>query len=495
MGSSEHRRRNAALSTGIKERAAERKYDAIVVGSGPNGLSAAITIAQAGHSVLVVEAEATIGGGARSGELTLPGFIHDLGSAVHPLGRSSSFFESLPLHEHGLEWIHPDAPLAHPLDNGSAPLMERSIEGTAERLGADGRAYRNLMAPLAEDWRKISPAVLGPPRPPRHPLALTRFAVLAIRPATMLARDLFDGEEARSLFAGIAAHSVSALELPMTSAAALVLGTIGHVSGWPFPRGGAGKIADALAGHLCSLGGEIITHSPVASLEDLPPTRAVLLDVTPRQVVRIAGGRLPGSYRRRLERYRYGPGAFKLDWALDGPIPWTASECLRAGTVHVGGTLTEIAEAERQMARGRIPEQPFVLLAQQTLADPTRAPQGKHTAWAYCHVPNGATVDMTERIERQIERFAPGFRERILARCVTSPAQLERQNANLIGGDIAGGSMDLRQFFARPTLHSVPYATPVPGLYICSSSTPPGGGVHGLCGHLAARAAVRYSLG
>ncbi len=281
----------------------------------------------------------------------------------------------------------------------------------------------------------------------------------------------------------------------MTSAAALVLGTIGHVSGWPFPRGGAGKIADALAGHLCSLGGEIITHSPVASLDELPPTRAVLLDVTPRQVVRIAGGRLPGSYRRRLERYRYGPGAFKLDWALDGPIPWTASECLRAGTVHVGGTLTEIAEAERQMARGRIPEQPFVLLAQQTLADPTRAPQGKHTAWAYCHVPNGATVDMTERIERQIERFAPGFRERILARCVTSPAQLERQNANLIGGDIAGGSMDLRQFFARPTLHSVPYATPVPGLYICSSSTPPGGGVHGLCGHLAARAAVRYSLG
>ena len=479
---------------GIREKAAEQRYDAIIVGSGPNGLSAAITIAQAGHSVLVVEAEATVGGGARSGELTLPGFVHDLGSAVHPMGGSSSFFGSLPLHQHGLEWIHTDAPLAHPLENGTAALMERSVEETAAGLGRDGKPYRSLMGPLTEDWWKVSSAVLGPMRPPRHPLALARFGVLALRPATMLAHQVFDGEKARALFAGVAAHSLSALQQPLTSAVALVLGTVGHVSGWPFPRGGAGRITEALACHLGSLAGEIITHSRVTSLDDLPPARTVLLDVTPRQVVKIAGDRLPSSYRRKLERYRYGPGAFKLDWALCGPIPWSAPECLRAATVHVGGTLGEIATAERQVSQGRIPERPFVLVAQQTLADPTRAPQGKHTAWAYCHVPNGGTVDMTERIERQIERFAPGFRDMILGRCVTPPAELEKQNANLIGGDVAGGAMNFRQIFARPTFHMVPYATPVPGLYICSSSTPPGGGVHGLCGYFASRAALRYSL-
>ncbi len=475
----------------IRERTARPSYDTVVVGSGPNGLAAAITVAHAGFSVLAVEAEGAIGGGTRSAELTLPGFVHDIGSAIHPLGIGSPFFRTLPLERYGLEWVHPVAPLAHPLDDGAAGMLEISMEATGRTLGPDAGTYRRLFGPLARGWSGLEEDLLAPLRLPRHPLMFTRFGTLAVRPARWMAERLFRCEPARALLGGIAAHSVQPLEHLMTAAFGLTLGTLGHVVGWPFPGGGSQRIADALACHLCSLGGEILTNARVESLEDLPPTRAVLCDVTPAQLLRIAGQRLPMGYRRSLERYRYGPGVFKVDWALDGPIPWKIPECSRAGTVHVGGTLAEIAAAERAVWRGEHPERPFVLLAQQSLFDSTRAPEGKHTGWAYCHVPNGSSFDMTERIEAQVERFAPGFRDRILARSVLSPAELERLDANLVGGDIAGGVMDLRQLFTRPTARLVPYTTPVPGLYICSSATPPGGGVHGMCGYWAARAALK----
>ena len=468
-----------------------QSYDAIVVGSGPNGLAAAIALSQAGWSVLVVEAEDTIGGGVRSAELTLPGFLHDICSAIHPMGYSSPFFRTLPLAEHGLEWVHPAAPLAHPLDDGSAVVLERSLEATSAALGGDATAYRRLMGPLVKHWDKLELELLGPLKLPRHPLVLGRFGLHGIRSARALAESLFRGERARALFAGMAAHSMLPLGQSLTAAFGLVLGGVGHAVGWPMPRGGAQKITDALVGHFRSLGGELVPGWRVRSTDDLPASRAVLLDVTPRQLVQITGDRLPVSYRRKLEKYRYGPGAFKMDWALDGPIPWRAEECARAGTVHLGGTLPEIATAESAVWRGEHPEKPFVLLVQHSLFDPTRAPQGKHTAWAYCHVPNGSTVDMVQRIEGQIERFAPGFRDRVLARSVLSPAGLQQRNANYVGGDINGGVQDLRQLFSRPTLRRVPYSTPCKGLYICSSSSPPGGGVHGMCGYHAAKAVLR----
>jgi phytoene dehydrogenase-like protein len=468
--------------------------DAIVVGSGPNGLASAITLAQAGLAVLVYEAKQSPGGGARSAELTLPGFIHDVCSAIHPLALASPFFRTLPLGEYGLEWVHPPAALAHPFADGTAALLERPIELTGQTLGEDAAAYRQLMAPLVANWGKLEGFLLGPLRLPRHPLALLRFGLLATRSAHGLAQRQFSGERARSFFAGLAAHAFMPLERAPTAAFGLLLGLLGHVVGWPFPRGGAQQITDALACYLQSLGGEIITDSPIASLDALPPARAVLLDVTPRQLLAIAGKRLPSGYRRRLERYRYGPAAFKVDWALDGPIPWRSSPCARAATVHVGGTLAEISASERAAWQGEHIGRPFVLVAQQSLFDPTRAPPGKHVAWGYCHVPNGSTFDMTECLEGQIERFAPGFRQRILARSVLSPAALERYNPNYIGGDINGGVQDLWQLFTRPTLRLVPYATPVHGLYICSSSTPPGGGVHGMCGYYAARAALRLTF-
>ena len=466
-------------------------YDAVVVGSGPNGLAAAITFAQAGRSVLVLEARETIGGGCRSAELTLPGFVHDVCSAIHPLGLGSPFFETLPLGDHGLEWIHPPAPVAHPMDDGTAVLIERSVDETAAGLGPDGRAYRSLMGPLAADWIGLATDLLGPLAIPRHPVSLARFGLKAIRSARGLAESRFEGERARAVFAGIAGHAILPLERTATAAIALVLGTVAHAVGWPLPRGGSQRIADALASYLRSLGGQIETGSPVESLDRLPPARATLLDTTPRQLLRIAGDRLRGRYRRQLEAYRYGPAAFKLDFALSGPIPWRARECARAGTVHLGGTLAEIAASEAAVGRGEHPERPYVLLAQQSLFDPSRAPAGQHTVWAYCHVPNGSTVDMAARIEAQIERFAPGFRDRVLARSVLTPARLEEHNANYVGGDINGGAQDLGQMFARPALRVVPYSTPLRGLYICSSSTPPGGGVHGMCGHHAARAALR----
>ncbi len=464
--------------------------DAVVVGAGPNGLAAAIVLARAGRSVVVLEAADTVGGGMRTAELTLPGFRHDVCSAIHPGAVGSPFLRSLPLDEHGLEWIHSPAPLAHPFDDGSAVLLERSVAATAAGLGRDGAAYRRLFEPLVEVADDLADLVLAPLRRPHSWRAAARFAASALLPATMLAQRRFAGERARGLVAGLAAHSILPLSRPPTGAVGLALGLFGHAYGWPFPRGGSQAIANAFASYLRSLGGEIECGRRVESLAELRRARLVLLDVTPRQLLALAGDALPSFYRRRLAGYRYGPGAFKLDLALDGPVPWAAEGCARAATVHLGGTLTEIARAEAQVARGQHPERPFVLLAQQSLFDDTRAPAGRHTVWAYCHVPNGSTVDMSDRIERQIERFAPGFRERIAGRHVLGPAALERYNANYVGGDIAGGVLDLRQLFTRPVARIVPYSTPLEGIYLCSSSTPPGAGVHGMCGYFAARAAL-----
>ena len=467
-------------------------YDAVVVGAGPNGLAAAVELARAGRSVAVLEAEETVGGGTRSAESTLPGFVHDLGSAIHPLGYASPFFRSLPLEEHGLEWVHPPAPLAHPFDDDTAAVLERSVEETAAALGPDARAYERLIEGVVEDAPKIASYFVGSPRLIRHPISLGASALRAVRPARGLAESVFEGEKARGLFAGNGAHSFLPLEKPPSALFGLVLGTLGHAFGWPFPKGGSQRIADALTSYLISLGGEVYTGVRVGSVEEVPRTRAVLFDVTPRQLLGIAKEHFTENYRRALMKYRYGPGVFKLDFALDGPIPWKAEGCLRAGTVHLGGTLDEISAGEAAVWRGEHPERPFVLLAQQSLFDRTRAPDGKHTAWAYCHVPNGSEFDMTGRIEGQIERFAPGFRDLILAKTAQGPADLERQNANLVGGDINGGVADLRQLFTRPVLKLNPYSTPAKGLYICSSSTPPGGGVHGMSGYLAARVALRY---
>ena len=465
--------------------------DAVVVGAGPNGLAAAVEMARAGLSVRVLEAADTVGGGARSAELTLPGFVHDVCSAIHPLGIASPFFRSLPLADHGLEWVEPPAALAHPFDDGGAALLARSPDAAMPTLGEDDERWRRLFAPLVRDPESLLDEILAPLHVPAHPLTLARFGLRALLPATTVARRSFRGARARGLFAGLAAHSMLPLERPASAAFGLMLGLLGHAVGWPFPRGGSQALSDALASYLRSLGGEIETGRRVESLAELGETRLVVLDVTPRGLLELAGDRLPDRYRRRLERYRYGPGVFKLDWALAGPIPWRADECSRAATVHLGATLEEIAASEAAPAQNRIAERPYVLLAQQSLFDPTRAPDGQHTAWAYCHVPNGSSVDMTERVESQVERFAPGFRERILARSALGPADLERSNPNYVGGDINGGLADLRQLLTRPVARWSPYSTPLPGVFLCSASTPPGGGVHGMCGFHAARAALR----
>jgi phytoene dehydrogenase-like protein len=470
------------------------RHDAIVVGSGPNGLAAALTLAREGRSVLVLEGHPTVGGGCRTAELTLPGFTHDVCSAVHPLVAGSPFLRALPLAAHGVELLHPDAPFAHPLDDGTAAVAERSVAATADGLGPDGAAWRRLMEPLVRDADALLGGVLGPPlRVPAHPVALARFGRLALGSATGLGRR-FDGERARALVAGCAAHAMRPLEAPITAGLGLVLALLAHAVGWPVVRGGSQRIVEAMVAQLEELGGEVRTGRWVASLAELPPARAVLLDVTPRQLLAMAGPRLPGRYRRRLARWRYGPGTFKVDWALSEPIPWSAREVRRAGTVHLGGTMAEIAAAERATLAGRHPARPYVLLAQQSLADPSRAPDGRHTAWAYCHVPSGSPVDMTARIEAQVERFAPGFGDVVLARATRGPARLEEENPNMVGGDITGGVQDLRQTLARPAAGRVPYATPLPGVYLCSSSTPPGSGVHGMCGHWAARTALRREL-
>jgi phytoene dehydrogenase-like protein len=464
--------------------------DAVVVGSGPNGLAAAITLARAGRSVLVVEAAETVGGGMRSASLTEPGFVHDVCSAIHSLVAGSPFFSELPLDEHGLELVHPSAPLAHPFDDGTAVMLERSVEETAAGLGADASAYRRLYEPLVRDKGRLLPFLLGPTPLPRHPLAAARFGLLGVRSALGLS-GRFEDDRAKALFLGLAAHSIQSLRRSPTASFGLVLGLFAHAYGWPMARGGSQSIADALAAYLRSLGGEIETGRRVESIDELPRTRATLLDLTPRGVIGVAGHRLPQRYLRALRRYRYGPGVFKVDWALDGPVPWTAEDCARAGTVHLGGTAGEIVASEDAVWGGHAGDRPFVLVAQQSLFDDSRAPGGKHTLWAYCHVPNGSTEDMTERIEAQIERFAPGFRDRILARHTMGPVDVESYNPNYVGGDINGGVQDLLQLYTRPAVRLNPYSTPVEGLYICSSATPPGGGVHGMCGYLAAKAALR----
>ena len=468
----------------------KKDFDAVVVGSGPNGLSAAITLQQQGLSVILLEAKDTIGGGLRSAELTLPGFTHDICSAIHPMAAASPFFKSLPLHDHGLEYIHPALPAAHPFDNGRAATLFPSLEETAQALGLDDKAYQDLIGPITRDWPSIEKDVLGPLTFPSRPVAMAKFGLKALQPATALA-GYFKTPEAKGLWAGMAAHSLQPLTNLATSAIGLVLMTAAHLRGWPIPKGGSQKIADALASYFISLGGKIETGVEVKSLSQLPSARAVLLDVTPRQVLQIAGRKLSALYAWQLQRYRYGMGVFKVDWALDDSIPFTAETCRRAGTVHIGNTFEEIQASEAAAGNGKHADRPFVLLAQQSLFDPSRAPKGKHTAWAYCHVPNGSTVDRTEVIEKQIERFAPGFRERIISRHTFNTTQLENYNFNYIGGDINGGVIDIGQLFTRPALRRSPYRTSLKGLYICSSSTPPGGGVHGMCGYHAARRALK----
>jgi phytoene dehydrogenase-like protein len=465
--------------------------DAIVVGAGPNGLSAAIALARAGRTVIVYEARDAVGGGASSAELTLPGFVHDVSSAVHPFGIASPFWRTLPLEQFGLHWVHPVAPLAHPLDGAPAAMAWPSLEQTTAELGPDGGAYRRAIGPVVRNWPLLEPTVLGPPGLPRHPIALARFGLEAVRPATSLARR-FAAQGAPALLAGMAAHAMLPLERFPTGAVALIFAALAHARGWPFPRGGAQRLADALAALLRSLGGQIVTGARIDNIDDLPPARAVLCDLSPRPLLRIAGHRFPARYRAELEQYRYGMGVFKVDWALDAPIPWRDERVASAGTVHLGGTIAEIAASERDAWNGRKSERPFVLLSQPTLFDPTRAPAGRHTAWAYCHVPHGSQADMLPAIEAQIERFAPGFRERVLARHVMTPADLERRNPNLVGGDISMGTMDLRQLVMRPTRRL--YSTPAASIFICSASTPPGVGVHGMCGYFAARAALKGPL-
>ena len=466
-------------------------HDAIVVGAGPNGLSAAVVLAQAGLSVLIVEGASTIGGGARTEELTLPGFLHDVCSAVHPLAAASPFFAALPLADHGLDWVEPPLALAHPLDDTSPALLARDIRLTTRSLGVDAQAYESLIAPFARAWPQLAIDVLAPPHFPKHPLLLGRFGVKAIQSAHRLLHARFSGVHARALLGGVANHTLQPLTHAGTAAIGLMLAAPAHRVGWPIPRGGARCISGALSSYFTKLGGHIEVGVPSRALAELPRARAILLDLTPKQVLRVADRQLPPRYRRALGRFRYGPGVFKVDWALAGPVPWRDDACRQAGTLHLGGSFEEFEACEAAVARGEHPERPTVLVAQPSLFDPTRAPKGQHTLWGYCHVPNGSTVDMLPRIEAQIERFAPGFRERVLARHVMTTADLEARNPNLVGGDIAAGANSLRQLLLRPVASSNPYKTPMKGLFLCSASTPPGGGVHGMCGYHAAKTALK----
>lgn len=466
-------------------------YDAVVVGAGPNGLAAAVEIARNGRSVLVLEAAGTIGGGTRTEELTLPGFKHDVCSAIHPMGAFSPFFRELPLEEHGLEWVHPEIPLAHPLDDGSAALVHRSVDETAETLGPDAKTYRRIMGPLARSAEKLGRNFLGPHiLRPRYPLAMARFGLHGLPSADRLVKR-FKGDQAPAMFGGNAAHAILPLDRPITGGFSLIYNIFAHAVGWPAARGGSQAVADSLASYLRSLGGVIECNRPVTSLEDVPSSRVVLFDLSPRQVSSICKTELAVGYRRKLDRFRYGPGVFKIDLALDGPIPWKAYGCDRAGTVHLGGTFGEIAASEAETAAGKHPDRPWVIVGQQSMFDDTRAPAGKHTVWAYTHVPNGSTVDVTETVDAQIERFAPGFRDLIIGRAIRTAAQIEDYNASLHGGDIASGATDLMQFMARPVLRWSPHSTPNPRIFLCSQSTSPGPGVHGMCGYYAAKAALK----
>jgi phytoene dehydrogenase-like protein len=464
-------------------------YDAIVIGSGPNGLAAAITMQQAGLSVLLLEGKETIGGGMRTAEITLPGYRHDICSAIHPMAAASPYFITLPLHEHGLEFIYPDVAAAHPFDDGAAAVLKHSITETAQLLGEDAANYTKLIQPLLKLWPSIAADVLGPLHFPKHPLSMAQFGLPALTSASYLSKK-FSTAKAKGLWAGMAAHSIQPLTNAVTSAIGLVLMLAAHVKGWPIARGGSGSIANALASYFISIGGKIETGQYVRSLNQLPSAKALLFDVTPRQLLQISGERFSSGYKKQLQRYQYGMGVFKIDWALSEPVPFTAQECRQAGTVHIGNTLEEIVESERLSSGGAHPKKPFVLLAQPSVFDATRAPQNKHTAWAYCHVPHGSTVDMTKAIEDQVERFAPGFKDTILGKHTMNTAQMEAYNPNYIGGDINGGILNLRQLYTRPAIRWSPYTTPAKGIYICSSATPPGGGVHGMCGYHAARKAL-----
>lgn len=466
------------------------EYDAVVVGSGPNGLSAAIVLQHAGLSVLIIEGKETIGGGLSSAELTLPGFIHDVCSAIHPLAAGSPLFTKLPLDKHGLEYVYPAFAAAHPFDDGSAAILKGTVEQTAYGLGIDNSIYSELLSPLVRSWPGMAPDVLGPLRFPKHPIDMAAFGLNALQSASSLA-GRFKTQQGRGLFAGMAAHSIQPLTNLATSAIGLVLLATGHIQGWPAPLGGSVKIADALASYFLSLGGKIQTALPVRTMNDIPSAKAILFDLTPKQILDIAGERFSPLYKWQLKRYRYGMGVFKIDWALDGPIPFTSPDARQAGTVHLGNTFEEIASNEFLTSQGQIVEKPFVLLAQQSLFDKSRAPEGKHTAWAYCHVPNGSTVDMTKAIEDQVERFAPGFKDLILAKHTMNTKEIEAYNPNYIGGDINGGIIDIGQLFTRPVISLSPYRTSAKGIYICSSSTPPGGGVHGMCGYHAAKQTLK----
>jgi phytoene dehydrogenase-like protein len=465
------------------------EYDAIVVGSGPNGLAAAITLRQEGLSVLLIEGKEVIGGGLTSAEFTLPGFIHDVCSAIHPLALGSPFFDTLPLADYGLTYLQPELAAAHPFDDGTAAVLASTVEETAKLLGTDEQTYLDIFKPVVRDWPLIAADVLAPLHFPKHPIAMAQFGLKALTSATYFAKR-FKTKEAKGLWGGMAAHAIQPLSNLSTSAIALVLMTAGHLKGWPIPQGGSKEIANSLASYFISLGGRIQTGQFIKSLSELPSAKTVLFDVTPKQLLQIAGHKFSPLYKWQLERYRYGMGVFKIDWALDGPIPFTSEQTRKAGTVHIGNTIEEIALSEKLTWKGQHSEKPYVLLAQQSLFDDTRAPEGKHTAWAYCHVPNGSTKDMTAVIEQQVERFAPGFKDLILGRHTMNTSQVEAYNPNYIGGDINGGVIDLAQLFTRPALRSSPYRTSAKGLYICSSSTPPGGGVHGMCGYHAARQAL-----
>ncbi|MBM4267444.1 MAG: NAD(P)/FAD-dependent oxidoreductase [Deltaproteobacteria bacterium] len=469
----------------------EGPFDAVVVGAGPNGLAAGIELARAGASVAVLEGGDTIGGGTRVAELTLPGFVHDVCSGAHPMGILSPFFRELPMAKHGLEWVLPGASVAHPREGAPAVLLWRSLERTCAELGRDAARYRRMIEPFLVEPHALLRDLLGPLRFPERPVDFVRFGALALWPATWVARALFREEPARSLFAGCAAHSILPLSQPATAALGLIFAITAHVAEWPVARGGSAAITNALARYFESLGGSIRTSHPVRTAADLPPARSFLFDTDPRQLADVAGPALPSGYVRRLRRYRYGPGVFKMDFALDGPIPWSDPRCLEASTVHVGGTLAEIAASERAMWRGEHSERPFLIVVQQSQFDASRAPAGKHTGYAYCHVPHGSTVDMSERIESQIERFAPGFRERILARHRMTTMDLQRSNPNYVGGAITGGAADVTQLYTRPVARLDPYSTPNPRVWICSAATPPGGGVHGMCGFHAARSVLR----
>jgi phytoene dehydrogenase-like protein len=463
---------------------------ASIVGAGPNGLAAAVVLAERGLHVDIFEAEPEVGGAARTLPLTLPGFHHDFGSAVHPMAAGSPFFRSLPLEQCGLEWIHSPSPLAHPLDDGTAIMLERDWSAANDAFGGDAKAWRELIGPLADNWTELSPEILGPvPLIPKHPFKMARFGLLGVPSAQTIAKRYFTSQRTKALFAGLAAHSFLRMDEPLSAAIAIIFGATAHAVGWPIPRHGSQAITDALSKHLSKFDVTIKTSTRIESLSQLEKSDLTCCDVTPHQLLRIAKGKFTPTFERLLSRYRYGPGVFKVDYALSSPIPWKATECARAATVHVGGSFQDIAASEAAVQSGKPAERPFILLSQPSLFDPTRAPAGQHVAWAYCHVPNGSAFDMLDRLENQIERFAPGFRDCVIARTIFSPAQLEQRDANLIGGDVNGGLLDIRQFLFRPTWRH--YGTSARDVFLCSSSTPPGGGVHGMCGYHAAQMAIK----